>query len=289
MMKKTNKSAFVLHRFTYNFLIFAALIMAMIFTTGCNQGNDDVEEQKFITENIGGENSGFQIFKTGTTDIPTALATYKSYVKNLTANFNNLDENTKNYLRPYLDAVKNNDYTNLDRTMETVYNNCDYIFTDLIQSFKYNGDDANDMTVMDKRNTLCYTTIALTNESFKRGGTGKMNGNMNAGYNEMLNWYIKNLRYCDMTETDVHEDIENNNCARIAAELNNVLSLAVANLNTEKGLQLTTAHAQQLVNMAMSATAMQNVHDYTKQNTNVYLRLSQTMVDAITENYLQQN
>ena len=92
-----------------------------------------------------------------------------------------------------------------------------------------------------------------------------------------------------MTETDVHEDIENNNCARIAAELNNVLSLAVANLNTEKGLQLTTAHAQQLVNMAMSAKAMQNVHGYTKQNTNVYLTLSQTMVDAITENYLQQN
>ncbi len=291
MMKKTNKSAFVLHRFTYNFFIFAALIMAMIFTTGCNQGNDDDgREGDYQLEyvNVG----GFDVLKADGNNVQNVLSQYGKQLKNWanSNDFNQLDDNTKNYLQPYLNAIKNNDYSNLKQTITTLYNESEAIFIDLIQSFKLNDNYEHDVDVINKRDVLCYNTLILAERSYKLGGTGEMKGQMGDGYDYWMQKFITGKEDRGYDENEVIRDINDNNCTAITAELNHILPLAVNNLNAEKGLHLTTDYAQKLVTSMMNARALHNTAAFAKQ-ASVSLVSPRTMLDASVENYypLSQN
>lgn len=285
MMKKTNKSAFVLHRFTYNFLIFAALIMAMIFTTGCNQGNDDDgTEGDYQLEyvNVG----GFNVLKADGNNVQNVLSQYGKQLKNWANSnyFNQLDDNTKNYLQPYLNAIKNNDYTNLEQTITSLYNESEAIFIDLIQSFKLNDNYEHDVDVIDKRTVLCYNALILAERSYKLGGTGEMKVQMGDSYDYWMQKFITGKNDRGYDENEVIRDIDDNNCTAITAELSNVLPLAVNNLNAEKGLNLTTDCAQKLVISMMNARALHNTAAFAKQ-ASVSLVSPRTMLDASVEDY----
>lgn len=289
MMKKTNKSAFVLHRFTYNFLIFAALIMAMIFTTGCNQGNDDDgTEGDYQLEyvNVG----GFNVLKADGNNVQNVLSQYGKQLKNLanSNDFNQLDDNTKNYLQPYLNAIKNNDYSNLEQTITTLYNESEAIFIDLIQSFKLNDNHEHDVVAIDKREALCYNTLILAERSYELGGTSEMNGQMYDGYNYWMQRLVTAMKNRGKDENEVIRDINDYNCTAITAELNHVLPLAVNNLNAEKGLNLTTDYAQKLLISMMNARALHNTAAFAKQ-ASVDLVTPETMISGMASNYYSQS
>ena len=287
-MKKTKKSVCGLHRFTYNFFIVLALIiMGMIFNTGCSQGNDD-EEKNYQLEyvNVG----GFDVLKADGNNVQKVLSQYGKQLKNWANGVEEqLDENTKNYLQPYLNAIKNCDYTNIDQSLNTLYNQCDYIIIDLMQSFKLNDIIEHDKVAVDNRDILYSNTFILCEESYRRGGTGKMDTEMSAGYNYWIQRYISHLTDRGKNQNEINNDIYQNNCAAIAAELNTTLSLAVDNLNAEKGLHLTTDHVQQLVNLIMNVSALSNTAVYGKQTTNILFTLNKKVQDAITKNYYSQS
>ena len=291
MMKNFMKAAFV-------------TVLAAFFFISCGSSAGEPQTQQepeteitnpseqyyyFHTSVIGGSNSAYrkyEVVKNKNGDI----AMYGAYVKGLAEDINNsiTDELTRNYLKTYLDIVLQGNYTdkNEKQVLYDNYNTCSYIFEDLIKTLPTEVDAIQ----------LCYSLITVANKGYDQEES--MTGKTTIGYNEKMNAMIRYLKYCCMSETDSLQDnydkygrdIKSDNCTITAQGLDDILLVAVKNLNQEKGLNITTTQIQDIANILASTRGMQAKIDY-KANTYdvVPLIMEENLSNAVDYVYEKSN
>ncbi len=256
MMKNFMKAAFII-----------VTVLAAFFFISCGSSAGEPQTQQepeqavtpepsyhYKLAVIGGPDSvyrGYVAYKNNDGDI----AMYGAYVKGLADNINNsiTDDKTRNYLKPYLDAVLQGDYTDKNEkiVLESNYNSCSYIVEALIKTLPTGRDGVQ----------LGYSLITVANKGYEQGEY--INGKTRIGYNEKMNSLISYLKYCGMTETDnlqenydkyLH-DIKNDNCTITAQGLDDILSTAIVNLNQREGLKITITQLQSLANILAATRA----------------------------------
>lgn len=246
------------------------------------------EEYTFYTENLGCENSGINIYKwyqdgvdklglDGAAYRNKAVTKYGAYINQqvnaLNKSLNNSDDATKNYLKTYINGLKQNTYTgdNLNQSFDTVYNGASYIFTDLIEASESKQDGID----------LCYSFELAANKAYVKSG---LDGDkiLNT-YNDKIDHAARKLTYgtSNMSRSDVETDIAHNNCGEIVTLLKNQLIKAALRLNAQKGLNLTFDQVVQIVNLTISARSIHCMHDYYKLSSENYLDLENNMENAI--------
>ena len=247
--------------------------MASILILSCSK-NADIDEQgqekkqteqqpayNFKTETLGAADSGYKIYNwcygrlTSDDDADTNryLKIYKAYLDEEMKYFDKIDSDTKNYLQPYLDDVRQASYDakNLDKTIKTIYDGGTDIITDLINALPTKAE----------RRKFCFILELIWNESYGRGGLG-MTGNMDINYSSKISNMTDYLQACNIPQADAKEDIKNNNSTNLINEFNQVLAIAVENLNTKQHLSLTVESVKNLINLKGSARSLHNMRDF---------------------------
>ncbi|MBR1403323.1 MAG: hypothetical protein IJ558_04030 [Treponema sp.] len=231
---------------------------------------DDSKYSQPVLKTIGDANSGFTFYGfekggftyTGNivTDTNYYLGKYQNHVNELVNNLNNsLDENTKNYFSSYLNAVQQNTYNNanLDQVIETNYNNGAYIYNDIISAIPLT--DTYGMKNEDKVK-FAYGFEAMSNYAY--GKSYSLDTTMSNKYSNKMKSVRAMLESYGMT--NLTQDIGDNKCTKIASEVNRILGIAVTNLNSQRGINVSVEQLQQLMNITMTAKSMENIHDIHK-------------------------
>lgn len=195
------------------------------------------------------------------------LGEAETYIKGLADNFDNTlkgrNTATQNYFKTYVNALKNNNYYELDSgnsfdmVMNGNSNDSVYVFTDMVANM---GDYLQGSLFED-----AYQLLA--NESYKEG-LGQYS-NMTY-YQQQRDSYIRSLELdlkdAGMSYVDFNQDIDNQNCQAITGLINQALTTAAQNMNANKGLNVTASDLRQVINIALTSKSLLGMHERTKTN-----------------------
>ena len=251
MMKNFMKAAFII-----------VTVLAAFFFISCGSSAGEPQTQQepeqtitpepsynYKLEVIGGPDSVYRGYVAKYNN-DGDVAMYGDYVKGLAKGISDDidDERTKNYFKPYLDVVMNNDYNeaNIKQVTESNYNACSYILEDLIKALSKEEDAMK----------LCYSFITVANKGYEQGKY--MNSKTRVGYNEKMNDMIDALQYCGMSEADgrsyderIQEnydkyltDVSDNNCSLTVQGLDDILFTAIVALNQSTILIVSNTSSQ---------------------------------------------
>lgn len=267
----------------------AALTTGAVMGTGCSQPTNDGYEQDNPNQggNQQGSNTGNYSQPTttnlangytirnfsgshtfGTDTVVNATEYYlgqaETYIKGLANSFDNTLNNrntaTQDYFRNYVDALKNNNYYQLDSSnsfdmvMNGNSNNSVSIFEDIVKNLDH----------MEQGFAFRYGYKFLANESYK-AGLGN-NSNMSY-YQNTRDDAINMLNMLDMNSgIDFTTEANSTSFPKTTQLMNEMLTVAANNMNANRGLNVTAADLRQFINIAMTSNSLLGMHERTKTN-----------------------
>ena len=250
------------------------------------------------TVTLGAENSGYTVYKAvGGFDIlnpqkvdnlwPTIaeaaehyFSEYENTVNDAVADIEdalvNYNQATQDYLQPWLDNIKAQnekyDRQHIDQTLEVIYNGSSFLFTDLIKVIPTRRD----------RLAVCYLFEIIFNVQYNKG-FGFNNNQMDTRYTNKKNHALNylDLARLGLSQGDLINDIDDNNCAQVVNILNQKLSTALNCLNQTKGTNIDLSLTKKIINLVGSTQAVTAVCDLVNGNIKRFY-LDDNMEDAIT-------
>ena len=255
--------------------ILISFLIASIIIFSCSKNTDIGEQEQkpeqkptetkytFYTQKLGNEN-GYTLYNwfNNAQDTPGHtndffVQRYEAYIKGLVEQYEKQsDENTKQYLKPAFDIIKQNNYTynNIADTAKSNYNAFSYVLQDYVRMLP---DE-------DKQYEFYCSFETLAAEAYKYGtdlGKDMMTDSMDDSYQFKKQGLI-NLLENYMT-TDVRKDIENNNCTEVVKMFNQTSQIATENLKEQQNINLDNIA---LINIMLPSKVMQHFSDWKSHN-----------------------
>ena len=218
----------------------------------------------YVIHNFFGQNPKFQP-KTMVNDVNKYLGKAETYIKGLVDEFNQSLDNrpaAKAYFKPYINALKDNNYYNVDK-YDAPYSNIDplivinsrngnYIFEDIIRNLDNSPE----------RLDFYYAYSTLATEAFREGYGKDFNS-----YPDVPTLYKRNrenVAYYWDCGFDLDNDIDNNNCQQVVNKLHTMATKAANNM----GNDITADDLRRVVNLGLTANSMVSMHNVARYNLN---------------------
>ena len=197
------------------------------------------------------------------------LGKAETYIKGMATNLNNDLKNrntaTQKYFKKFLDAVNTNNYQidelypsdSFDQVISGNSINSEYIFEDIIKNLDH----------MNQGYAFRYGFELLADEAYIE------NNNYGNVYDykdrqefavEFLTDYLQDATH----GVDFSSDLNSTDYPKTTKLLNELLDVAVKNMNANNGYNLTAADLRQVLNMGMTNYSLTAMHEATKANLN---------------------